>query len=336
MSVSSALSDTLSQRTYNPTLEYLKTIHHSEPPTDPQLIFLLMFQYINSNQLKNGIDFFEQKLKKTEGKLPSESKAIHLAALGILRASYADQISLFNRIDWVEETIEILESARKQSKNELFPVRWSTGVVYTQLPERFEMHDIALEDLKWCENNMKKAPHIGWLREVFYSIAVLYNQSDKSKESNKYLRRSGYKNFDKNIILTTPYSISAKTGLQFHPKRLKELIPNRVFALSGFEFTEYYFVVSDDRKALISIDAGTRPDSAENAYQFLKKQKPDLPPLTTVFVTHAHWDHIGGHGYFRRLNPKIKFYAQKNFSKELEKVVNVSMYSSIFLAVISK
>lgn len=70
-------------------------------------------------------------------------------------------------------------------------------------------------------------------------------------------------------------------------------------ALSGYEFTEYYFVVSKDRSEFIGIDAGTRPDAAKEAYAALRAYAPDLPPLRAVFITHAHWDHVGGHGYFR-------------------------------------
>ncbi len=76
--------------------------------------------------------------------------------------------------------------------------------------------------------------------------------------------------------------------------------------------------MSKDGKELISIDAGTRPDSAQAAYEFLRDHFPDLPPLTTVFVTHAHWDHIGGHRYFRQLGPQVKFYARDNYRQELE------------------
>jgi alkyl sulfatase BDS1-like metallo-beta-lactamase superfamily hydrolase len=52
-----------------------------------------------------------------------------------------------------------------------------------------------------------------------------------------------------------------------------------LYALSGFEFTEYYFVVSDDGRELIGIDAGTRPDSAKAAYEALRAHAPGLPSL---------------------------------------------------------
>jgi glyoxylase-like metal-dependent hydrolase (beta-lactamase superfamily II) len=94
-------------------------------------------------------------------------------------------------------------------------------------------------------------------------------------------------------------------------------VPGRVYALSGFEFTEYYFVVSDDRRELIGIDAGTRPDSAKAAYEALRAYAPNLPELTTVFITHSHWDHVGGHTYFRTLNSRLRFYARSNYAEEI-------------------
>jgi glyoxylase-like metal-dependent hydrolase (beta-lactamase superfamily II) len=87
--------------------------------------------------------------------------------------------------------------------------------------------------------------------------------------------------------------------------------------LSGFEFTEYYFIVSANRRELIAIDAGTRPDAARQAYEALRARVSSLPVLTTVFVTHAHWDHVGGHRYFRELNPAVRFYGRGNSQSEL-------------------
>ena len=95
------------------------------------------------------------------------------------------------------------------------------------------------------------------------------------------------------------------------------MVPGTVYVLSGFEFTEYYFVVSADRRELIAIDAGTRPDSARAALEALQAPCPSLPPLTTVFVTHAHWDHVGGHRYFRSLDPAVRFIGRSNYRDEL-------------------
>ncbi len=107
------------------------------------------------------------------------------------------------------------------------------------------------------------------------------------------------------------------SGHAFSPRRITEIVPGRVYALSGFEFTEYYFVVSDNGRELIGIDAGTRPDSAKTAYEALRAYAPSLPELTTVFITHSHWDHVGGHTYFRGLNPRLHFYARSNYQEEI-------------------
>jgi glyoxylase-like metal-dependent hydrolase (beta-lactamase superfamily II) len=111
-------------------------------------------------------------------------------------------------------------------------------------------------------------------------------------------------------------------GHTFSPRRIAETVPGRVYALSGFEFTEYYFVVSDDGRELIGIDAGTRPDSAKAAYEALRAYAPSLPELTTVFITHSHWDHVGGHSYFRSLNPRLRVYARSNYNQEVQRELN--------------
>jgi len=136
-------------------------------------------------------------------------------------------------------------------------------------------------------------------------------------------RQSGYKSFDKPVMLITPFSRDPVSGHTFAARRILEVVPGRVYSLSGFEFTEFHFVVTDDGTQLIGIDAGTRTDSARAAYEALRAHAPALPPLTTIFVTHAHWDHIGGHRYFRGLDPKPQFYARENYHEEVAGEVNV-------------
>jgi len=47
-----------------------------------------------------------------------------------------------------------------------------------------------------------------------------------------------------------------------------------------------------------------------------------LPAGTaTVFITHSHWDHVGGHKYFRALNPRLHFYARNNYGEEIAREV---------------
>jgi glyoxylase-like metal-dependent hydrolase (beta-lactamase superfamily II) len=60
----------------------------------------------------------------------------------------------------------------------------------------------------------------------------------------------------------------------------------------------------------------------KGAYEALRAYAPGLPPLTTVFMTHAHWDHVGGHSYFRGLNPHPRFYGRGNYQEEFEREFN--------------
>ena len=319
------------RQTYDATLEYLKVISAKGQAGDPQLIVLLMAQYMNTKQLPAGIEYFASVLEQHQSGMSPEQHALYLSALATLRASHAVYVPMMERVPWVNETVTMLERARELTQNKNFLVRWMSGVVYAQIPnEVFKKHVAGIEHLQWFEKNIDKAPHPGWLREVYFYLGFIHFKQEKDEEAQAYLARSGYDSFQKNVYFTAPYAVNAKQGFTFYPKRLKEIVPGKVFLLSGFEFTEYYFVVSDDGKELIAIDAGTRPDSARAAYEFLKGKVPDLPPLTTVFVTHSHWDHIGGHQYFRTLNPNVTFYTRGNYREEFGPVVRLSMVYKYF------
>src|SRR5215469_6095634 len=305
-----------------PELEYFKAVNRIGPPHDPQLLLLLMGQYANANLHHDGIEFFSTLLKEFEPRLSDRQKSLYLGAIGVLRAGYANEVPFYKRIGWVRETIEILEEAKRLSDGQVFVVRWMSGVVYAQLPGLFNQREAAVADLSWCVENADKAPHVGWLREVYYRLATLYRRDGDAVKAQEYLRLSGYADFENPITLTTPFAEDLAKGHTFSPKRITEIVSGKVYALSGYEFTEYYFVVSDDAHELIAIDAGTRPDAAKAAYETLRAYAPRLPDLTAVLVTHAHWDHVGGHGYFRSLNPRLKFYARANYREEVSRELN--------------
>jgi glyoxylase-like metal-dependent hydrolase (beta-lactamase superfamily II) len=255
---------------HRPELEYLKAVNSVAPPQDPQLLFLLMAEYANANLQGEGAEFFSARLKEFGPRLTDVQKALYLSAIGLLRAQNASSVSLWHRIGYVKDTVAMLEQAKQLSGGQVFVVNWIAGVVYAQLPSIFHQKEAAQRELAWCAANADKAPHAGWLREVYYQQARLaLADGDQAK-------------------------------------------------------------VSDDRRELISIDAGTRPDSAQAAYEALQAYAPGLPELTTVFVTHSHWDHIGGQKYFRALNPHVRFYARSNYEEESTRQIGATFRKQFF------
>jgi glyoxylase-like metal-dependent hydrolase (beta-lactamase superfamily II) len=305
-----------------PELEYLKAVNRAAPPQDPQLLFLLMGAYANANQQAEGVEFLSARLNEFGPRLTDAQKSLYLSAVGLLRAQHASSVSLLQRIGYVKDSIAMLDQAKRLSGGQIFVVNWISGVVRSQIPSFFHQRQAAQDDLTWCAANIAKAPNIGWLREVDLRLGSLALADGDQVKAQNYLRQSGYKSFDKPVILTTPFSEDPLSGHAFVARRIAEIVPGRVYVLSGFEFTEYYFVVSDNRRELIGIDAGTRADSAKTAYEALRAYAPNLPELTTIFVTHSHWDHIGGQSYFRGLNPKPRFYARSNYQEEIAGEIN--------------
>src|SRR5215470_7002925 len=306
----------------NPDLEYLKAVNSTAPPKDPELMFILMTEFANSNLHAEGADFFSARLKEFEPKLTPVQKSLYLGIIGLLQAQHASSVPLLKRNGYVKDTIATLDQAKQVSGDQVFVVNWIAGVVHTELPGSFHQRNAAQEELAWCLEHADKAPHPAWLREVYYHLGKLALDDGDTAKAQEYLRHSGYSDFDHPITLATPFSEDRASGHAFAPRRITEVVPGRVYALSGFEFTEYYFVVSKDRRQLISIDAGTRTDFARGAYEALQAFATGLPPLTTVFVTQDHWDHVGGHSYFRGLNPRPRFYGRGNYQEEFEKQSN--------------
>src|SRR4030095_9340812 len=250
---------------HSPEVEYLKSVNRAAPPKDPELLFILMTEFVNSNLQDEGAEFFGACLREFEPQLTPVQKSLYLGIIGLLRAQHASRVPLISRYGYVKDTIAVLDQAKQLAGGQVFVVNWIAGVVHTKLPGYFHQRKAAQEELSWCLEHADKAPHPAWLREVYYHLGKLALKDGDTAKAQEYLQSSGYSDFDHPITLATPFSEDRASGHAFAPTRITEVVPGRVYALSGFEFTEYYFVVSKDRRQLISIDAGTRPDFAKGA-----------------------------------------------------------------------
>src|SRR5215813_4937516 len=236
-------TDKRSAKLHNPELEYLKSVNRVAPPKDPELLFILMTEFANSNLQDEGADFFSARLTDFKPQLTPVQKSLYLGIIGLLRAQHASRVPLLKRYGYVNDTLATLDQAKQLSGGQVFVVNWIAGIVHTELPGYFRQRKAAQEELAWCVEHADKAPHPAWLREVYYHLGKLaLNDHDKAK-AQEYLRRSGYSDFNHPITLATPFSEDRASGHAFAPRRITEIVPGRVYALSGFEFTEYYFVV---------------------------------------------------------------------------------------------
>ena len=303
--------------TDRPDLAYLEQVNAWRPPEDPQLLFLLMAQYANAGRHLEGAEYLDKLRRRFDGQLTDTQRALYLTAIASLRAGGAGKVSLLQRPGWVRDTLAMIDEATKRTHGQAFITHWMSGVVRAQLPGLFGERETAEAELRWCLQHPEQMPHPGWLREVHYQLAQLEARRGDAAAAQRDLAASGYGSQGKSVTLTTAYTEDSAAGHSFAARTVRELVPGTVYLVSGYEFTEYYFVVSADRRELIAIDAGTRADAAREALEALHAKVGSLPPVTTVLITHAHWDHVGGHKYFRSLSPAPRFIGRGNYAAEL-------------------
>ena len=304
------------KQTFSAEQAYLEQSLRRDPSSNPTLIFLLFGEYAANNQQENGLAFVDRVL--ADDSLEPTTRALYLSVRGAMRAQMAEQVPLLRRIRWVEGGIESMDEAVRLTKGEVYIVRWLRAIVLAQLPERFDRRETAIEELQWAERNIDQAPTPGLLREVLFLQAKLYREQGDDTRARDYLARSGYADFDRPLALTTGFTLDRETGFAFGSRRLSEVVQGRVYKATGYDFMEYYFVVTAGGNEMIAIDAGSRGDSMRTVLAELRTAYPQLPPLTKVLVTHSHWDHVGGQQYLRSLPSKPEFYASSEWKHQLE------------------
>src|SRR5215471_20814281 len=165
--------DNPAAKRHSADLEYLKAVNSVAPLNDPELLFVLMTEFVNSNLQGEGAEFFSARLKQFESQLTPVQKSLYLSIVGLLRAQHASVVPLLKRYGYVKETIAILDQAKQLSGGNVFVVNWVAGIVRTELPGFFGQRKTAQAELGWCVEHVDKAPHPAWLREIYYHLGKL-------------------------------------------------------------------------------------------------------------------------------------------------------------------
>ncbi|MEM7448912.1 MAG: MBL fold metallo-hydrolase [Myxococcota bacterium] len=291
-------------QTVSPRRLGMEAMVQADPAGEPRLLFLLLGHYGATGRQREGLAFFEAVLNhagsdSSSSRLDPSTRALYLSVIGALRVQMASEIRLLRRVTWVNRGLAELDEAVESTDGALYVVRWLRGVILAQLPPRFDRAKQARRELAWLQAHLSDAPVPGLAREVFFQRARLLREEDPAQAA-LLLERSGYHSLDRSRAFNTSFTLNPETGFTFQEPEIRELVPGRVYQAPGFDFMEYQFVVSADRSSLIAIDAGARAEAAAQAEAALRQAYPNLPPVTDVLVTHAHWDHVGGHRHFRQ------------------------------------
>src|SRR5262249_2402743 len=112
--------DNPAAKRHSADLEYLKAVNSVAPLKDPELLFVLMTEFVNSNLQGEGAEFFSARLKQFESQLTPVQKSLYLSIVGLLRAQHASSVPLLKRYGYVKETIGILYQARELLGGNIF------------------------------------------------------------------------------------------------------------------------------------------------------------------------------------------------------------------------
>jgi len=321
------LAETKEERSFHSQIEFLETVLSYGKLQDPKNILLLTNYYIASNQLEQGIEFYARLLKRYYKTIDAPTRSNLLSVYAVVRALHANDVALYKRIPWVLDTFNFLEEAKKITADKNPIVHWCSGLIYTQMPFFFAKHDEAVAELEWLVERPETEPIPGFYREVYHYLSKLYKKEGKDTKAKEYLVKSGYDEYEPKSLFMDWTTSTKKEGLAFASKHwMKEIVKDSVYAMYGFGFSDIYFVVSEDKTELIAIDAGTQPFSTQKAYKLFKKNHPNTPPLTTLIVTHAHWDHVGGHQGFLKINPNLKIIGNSKFHNVLKEATREPRY----------
>ena len=267
------------------------------PNAHPRAAFLLAGQFMAARRDQDGFDYFRGRAAARP------DQPLFTSLEGLFQARAARTRPLTERIGQVQEAVATLDRAVAQAPG---LTTYFRGMVLSEAGDA----EAAVRDLEWVVANAGMFP-VGLQRGVHRSLARSYAALGREEAAGESLRRSGGGDGSAgDTVLVADYWMTAREGFHFTSPRLVEMAPN-VHVAQGYDFADFAFVVTG--AGVVAIDAGTVPANVEAALAALRSITTQ--PITTVILTHAHWDHIGG--LEALLGPGVEVIAQAEFPNEL-------------------
>lgn len=235
-------------------------------------------QYLAARREHDGLALFRRLAQRPE------RRPLFVSLEGLMKARVADDIALLDRVAWVEDAITLLdEGAMREPKLG----RYLRGLVFAELPARFEKLDVAVSDLEASLRSAEDLPFAG-RRGILRALATAL-EARGDHAGAEAMRRQGGITRDEGPALLADASVTSRDGFRFEAPQLVRAAEG-VYLAEGFDFSTIAFLI--DREGVVAIDAGTTEANARAAVRALRTVT--TAPIRHVVFTHAHWDHIGG------------------------------------------
>ncbi len=197
------------------------------------------------------------------------------------------------------------------ASRDLGPAQYYRGLALAGLPPEAGHAEQAVADLEFVLAVRDEFPG-NMIRAVYHALAAAYGALGKDDLAAKAAANSG--------LSSTPVEArlqfgggwaNAADGYHFSYPRIAEIAPG-VRVAQGYDFADFAFVSTE--RGVIAIDAGTAEYRVRAALADAGLRAEDI---SSVILTHAHFDHAGGIGALA--GPGTHVIAQAGFPAELQR-----------------
>src|SRR5215471_9687589 len=274
------------------------------PNSDPYLALVTMQQLSASHREWQGYEYFGRLAREEP-----DRRAFFSSLQAVMQARVANEVPLLKRVAWVDDAIAKLDAGATADPR---MGRLARGLVFAELPPRFDKTKVAVGDLESSLAQRAELPE-DLDRGIYRALAVAYHATGNEAGSRDMLARSGYASLDdRTPQVVSNLSVDGVHGFRFSEKRLVREAEG-VYVAEGYDFANIAFIV--DASGVLAIDAGTTEPSAREAVNALRAITK--APIKYIVLTHGHWDHVGGLPALRE--PGSIVIAQAGFAQELER-----------------